>query len=330
MQTHDPDPAKRIPKSLGTDATIVGSYTLADAAVALLPAVLVVLAVQLLVPTDLTLPLVGVAVAVGLGFVAITPSYTSSLEWLTTLIGFYRGRREHDHASAATRTRIERVHRDAVERSDGAFVGLVRVDPPSMALATDEEWERKAGAFRAFLDTTIEFPIQLYATTQAFPVEEYLAQYESRLEDPDVTANPRLARLIEEYVAWYADELDDRRMTIRDHYVVVPVTPSETHFESESGLAKLTRIPVLGVFVDALLAPSVEEERAALHSALDYRLRRVEAGIRAIDGCHATRVPASEAARVITEYWHGHPVEYGDLERVFRTRPLVERAGGRP
>jgi len=45
------------------------------------------------------------------------------------------------------------------------------------------------------------FPIQVYTTTEPFPVESYLDQFESRRTDPDVQSNPRLARLLDEYVS---------------------------------------------------------------------------------------------------------------------------------
>ena len=48
------DPAKRIPKSLGTDTQFLGKYSLTDLAVAGLPGVLVVLVTQVVIPPSLT------------------------------------------------------------------------------------------------------------------------------------------------------------------------------------------------------------------------------------------------------------------------------------
>ena len=226
-------PTKRIPKSLNTEAKLLGRFTLADAAVALLPGVVVVLLTQVLLPSSLrvggyhvqslTLPIAGAGIAVGLVFVTLTPSYTNSLDWLQTIFGFYAGTTEHELDEASEYTQIECVHPDrgAIERIDGAFIGLVQVDPPNMALATDEQWAQKADAFQDFLNTTVEFPIQIFSTTQAFPAEAYLAHYESRLSDPDVKQNPQLQALIEHYIEWYAADLEQRQMTIRDHYIVV-------------------------------------------------------------------------------------------------------------
>ncbi|MFC7133289.1 MULTISPECIES: hypothetical protein [Salinibaculum] len=329
------DPAKRIPKSIGTDANLVGTYTLSDAAVALFPGVIVILLTQAVLPSDLsvmgysiqtlTIPLATVAIAVGAIFVYLTPAYLSSIDWLVTIIGYQRKSERIAHEEAKKYTTIERVYPDrgAIERTDGAFVGLVQVEPPTMALATDEEWEQKTDSFIDFLNTVIEFPIQIYSTTQAFPVDEYLARYESRLTDADVQANPALATLIENYVEWYRTDLADRRMTIRDHYVIVSVTPEEVQFTRESHAQKLARLPVVGLFIQVWFGPEREDEHNAMFEALDERLRRVQRGLRGIDGCNAHRVEATDATALIAEFWSGDDFAHDDLSRVLRTRPLV-------
>lgn len=331
------DPTKRIPKSLGNDTKLFGSYTLMDLAVALLPGVGVILLTQVLLPSTLTvagyhvqtltLPVAGLAIAVGGLFVYLTPNYASSVDWLETFVRFHTSSTDHTHEEAKEYTQVERVHpkHGAIERTDGVFVGMVQVSPPTMALATDEEWQAKAGAFRDFLNTTVEFPIQIYSTTQAFPANDYLGRYKSRLDDPDVEANPRLEALIEHYVEWYESELDERQMTIRDHYVIVPVAPREVQFERESLTQKLAELPYLGLFVQAWFGPRRAEEQVAMADTLDERLRQVQTGLREIDGCNAQRVEATEATRIVGEFWSGDDLEYGDLESVLRTNPLIRR-----
>ncbi|WP_436932435.1 hypothetical protein [Halosimplex halobium] len=331
----DRNPARRIPKSLGTGTKLLGSYTLTDLAVALCPGVVVVLLFQLVIPADvairgyrvdaLTVPLAGVLIAAGAVFVYLTPAYTTSADWVTSMFRFHARADEIDHEAAKAYTHVERVYpdRDAVERTDGAMVGLVQVIPPTMALATDEEWGRKAESFQDFLNTTVEFPIQIYSTTQPFPVDEHLARYEARLDDPDVEANPQLESLIEHYVEWYEQELAERRMTIRDHYVVVPVTPAEVQFDEASLAEQLAGLPVLGLFVRELFAPREAVERAALLDELDDRLDRVRAGLRNIEGCTAHRIDATEASKLIGEYWSDGSQTYGNLDQVLRTRGIV-------
>jgi hypothetical protein len=210
-----------------------------------------------------------------------------------------------------------------VERTDGAFVGIIQVTPPPMALATDGEWATKADAFQEFLNTSVEFPIQLYSTTRPFPVDDYLAHYEARRNDADVRSNPQLATLIDEYISWYRTELEQRRMTIRDHYVIVPVTPDEVRFERRSVTQRLTRLPVVGVFLKATLAPRRDEERAAMFEAVDDRLRQLRTGLREINGCDAQRVSGSEAAELLASFWAGEQVEYDDADRVVTNRPVI-------
>jgi len=332
-------PAKRIPKSLGTETKLLGSYTLGDAGVALLPAVAVVLLGQLIVPSStriggyaiqtLLLPIAAVALGIGAIFVYVTPAHTSSLDWLVQMVRFYTTTTEESHAETVEYHQLKRVYptQDVIERRDGAVIGLVRVSPPSMALATSAEWEAMAGGFQDFLNTSVTFPIQIYSTTQPFPVETYLDHYRERLDDPDVKENSRLRTLIERYIEWYEQDLAARQMTIRDHYVIVTVSPSEVQFEQESVLAALGDVPVLGVFVRAMTAPPLEVQRKALFETLDERLSRVQSGIRDLDGCEAMVVDASAGTKVISEFWAGQTLEYGDFEQTLRTRPLV---GERP
>ncbi|MDG5778326.1 hypothetical protein VB773_19655 [Haloarculaceae archaeon H-GB2-1] len=338
---NEQNPAKRIPKSLGTDAKLIGSYSLTDAALALFPGVVVILLGQTFVPASLRLggyrlqslvmPAAVVAIVFGAVFVYLAPSYATSFEWVETILGFYTADREVPHQQATEFTQLERVYprRDALERTDGSLVGLVQVVPPSMALATEDEWAEKAAAFEDFLNTSVTFPIQLYSTTHPFPVETYLDRYESRLTDPDVKANPQLKTLIERYLEWYREDVEARQMTIRDHYVVVSVAPQEVQFDQASLARKLAHLPVVGVFVRAVRAPQQAEQRRAMLTELDTRVRRIEQGLRDIDGCDATRVDVAEATEVLAEFWAGQELEYGDIEATLRTRPLVGEGASR-
>lgn len=333
-QTPHTDPSKRIPKSLNTDANLIGSYSLADVALALFPGVIVVLCTQLLFSSavvagysiqTLTLPIAGVAILFGTILVSLTPNYSSSIDWLQMVLSFHSNETEHEHDETSAYTQVERVHPDheAIERTDGTLVGLVQVEPPNMALATGDEWARKADAFEDFLNTVVEFPIQIYSTTQDFPVEDYLGHYEARLQDADVKANPQLRALIENYIEWYETDLEQRQMTIRDHYVIVTVAPDEVQFEHDSVIWNLAKFPVVGTLVRAWLAPSVSEQREAMFGTLSQRRSRVERGLREIEGCSTHSIPVSEAVELVASFWAGEQVSYGDTEQALRSRPMV-------
>jgi hypothetical protein len=208
-----------------------------------------------------------------------------------------------------------------IERADGALVGFIQVAPPPMALATDDEWARKAADFREFLNTVIDFPIQVYSTTEPFPVESYLDQFESRRTDPDVESNPRLEKLLDEYVSWYRSTHARRGTTTRDHYVTVAVTPSEVRFERETLWRSLAAVPGVGLIVERL-APRRDAIRAAMFDAIDDRLTRVRRGLDGIEGCDARRIDVTEAAELIATFWEGEPVRYSEPERVVSARWL--------
>ena len=338
MQSTHRSPSKRIPKSIGTDAKLFGRFTLMDMIVALVPGVLVILVLQMLVPPELgilgysiqifALPLAVLAIAVGGLFVSLTPTYTSSLDWLASFVGFHIGSQTSDHHEASEHTLVERLHpdRDAIERSDGTLVGFIRVEPPSMALATDTQWSATADAFTDFLNTTVAFPIQIYSTTRAFPVELHLSHFEDRLDDPDVTANPRLQGLIEQYIEWYGEELQGRRMTIRDHYVVVSVVPAEVRYDSESLGARLGQIPLVGNALGLWTRPPEALARQAMFDELDSRCDRIGRGLRDIDGCRARRISLQDALPIVRRFWTG---QEGDLDAAAQIRSTSLLGGER-
>lgn len=329
------DITKRIPKSLGTETKLIGNYTLMDLVIAVAPGALVVLVTRSLVP-DITIagtalqaiaiPLAALTVAVGVLFVSLTPAYTDSLTWSTSFLSYYRSAPDAGHTEAAEYTRLERVYPewDAIERTDGALVGAIQIDPAAMALATDAQWKHTATEFTDFLNTTVEFPVQLYSTTQPFPVDEYLARYEARLDDPEVEANPTLQRLIERYLDWYRADLQSREMTIRDHYLIVPIRPESVRHTDTSIAQQLSQVPYLGPFVHAVTASPIAEERAAMAAELDDRLQRAERGIRELTGCSATRVPAADLTDLVADYWAAsEPGQVRETATTLRTTPLV-------
>lgn len=303
----------RIPNAIDTGTKLFGRFTMTDVAVALSPAVVISLTIQLLIPPGLTvggvtvqsaaLPLIVAGVVCGTVTVLVTPSYTDSLTWLESIWSYLTGDREQGHTDARELAQVRQIRSDldAIERSDGALVGMVRVDPASMALATDAEWRQKAAAFENFLNTRIEFPVQFYATTCAVSTEAHLAPYRERLAAESVS--PQIAELIEGYVEWFETDVTQRAATIRDQYVVVAVPPRAVQFEPSSVLGELRALPVVGVFVDLWTSEPAAAVRERQAEELRSRLRRVEAGIQGIDDCSARRLGVDETLRVVARYW---------------------------
>ncbi|WP_142860711.1 hypothetical protein [Salinigranum halophilum] len=330
------DLGKRIPKTIDSETYAIGTYTLTDLTVGVIPGVIVIMVMQFFVSptmtvggyrvTEATLPLTCLAIACGGLVVALTPAHLTTVQWVGLVTGFQTRSTRLPHDAATEHTQVEALHLGdgVIERTDGALVGFIAVTPPPMALATNAEWRRKANGFRDFLNAVVEFPIQVYSTTRPFPVDAYLQQYESRLDDPSVESNPRLAKLIDEYVSWYRDSRTTRELTCRDHYVVVSVAPSEVRFERDGLVGTLSSIAVIGGIIERF-APRPDGERQAMVDALSDRLTRVEHGLSQIEGCDARRLDVSEATELIATFWEGEEVRYGETQHAIAGRCLNGR-----
>ena len=116
------DPTRRIPKSIGTDTKLFGTYTLSDLAVGIFPGVVVVLCLQIVIPSlsdsladsvrTLTLPLAALAISVGALFVYLTPPHMTSLNWVQAFLGFHRRPNHYPHQEARDQTGVEAVYPD--------------------------------------------------------------------------------------------------------------------------------------------------------------------------------------------------------------------------
>jgi len=113
-------------------------------------------------------------------------------------------------------------------------------------------------------------------------------------------------------------------MTIRDHYIVVPVTPAEVQFERESVTQQLAKLPVVGLLVQAWFAPRSEEEFDAMGAELTERLRRVERGygrLRAVP--HRASTPTRWRRCSRHSFWNGEIRDEGEMGERIRTTPLI-------
>ena len=351
------DPTRRIPKKLGESDEFWRGYTLDDLLVGGTPFIVAVLLTAYVIPPEyryLGYILAFFGLVLGALAVYATPDHMTASEWVSTYAHHIRRPEEVEHVrydfesvreqtdfpesrafEVSQRTQeltdVKRVHkdRDAVERTDGTFVGAVRVEPANMALATDRRWRENVSAFADFFNNSVEWSLQMYSTTTEFPIEEYLRRRERRLDDDDVSGNPVFRRLIEEWLDWYPRELEARGTNIREHYIIVPVRRDEVTGNGDEGglLETLSDAPVVGSLF-GLLASSdgmtEEEIRARVLDELDERLRMVEnEGIQKLDGCRAHRLEASGLARILAEFWEGEPADFGDTDGLLRENPVV-------
>ncbi|MFB6254779.1 MAG: hypothetical protein ABEI06_09220 [Halobacteriaceae archaeon] len=329
------DPSNSIPRSLGTDTKLFGKFSFTDILFALTPGALLLLIFKTIVPSsmairgyhvqELGLPLAGIGILCGIILVILTPQYRKTKEWVASQLAFVTSSSTHGFIEAQSFTQVKSIHpeHDIIERTDGSLVGLLEIDPPAMALATEDEWEKKAAAFEDVLNTVIEFPVQIYSTTESFPTDEYLQQYESRLGDADVKRNPALQKLLNGYIDWYRDELSRRQMAIRDHYVIVTVTPADIQSNQSRLISFLQSLPGVGTLFGLFAMESEVEQRAEMLTILETRLRNLNNGLREIPDTEVSRVSANQGMKIIAEFWNGNEQEYRDMEKVLRTNPIL-------
>jgi len=351
------DPTRRIPKKIGESDEFWRGYTLDDLLVGATPFMIGVVLTAYILPPRYRFLGYGVSVAgLVVGAIAIyaTPDHMKASEWVNTYFHHLRRPKEVEHVrynfdsvreqtdfpesnfyelSERTQelTDVERIHkeREAIERSDGAYIGAVRVEPANMALATDRRWEENVSAFADFFNNSVEWPVQVYSTTSEFPIEKYLRRRERRLEDDDVIGNPIFRRLIDEWLNWYPRELETRGTNIREHYIIVPVLREEVTEEedTESVAGALSEIPVVGSLVGALASDgtlSEEEIQTRALGELDERIRMVKnEGIQNLDGCRAHRIKAAGLVALLSEFWEGERAEYANAAALVRENPVI-------
>jgi len=236
-------------------------------------------------------------------------------------------------------TNIKRVHPDldAIERSDNSLIGAIEVTGTNMALADNHEWQRKTDNLAAFYNQTVDFAVQTYVTTEPFPVDEHVDQFESRLNDKDLKENPILDELAKSYMDSVLQDTQLRGTNERNYYMITRVEPHEIY---DSGAADATivdtlrDIPVIGEITTFIAGKktdmSEEEKRQRMGAELKKRLDKIsQQGIAPLDGCKAYPVSAAELTVLHREHWTNREARYDyEAERFLRTAPVVEGDAG--
>lgn len=287
------------------------------------------------------LDVVGVAagvtppVVVGVLLYVVPEPEPSAFAWVRQVAGFWRQESERSVVDTnpenrtETETRVERFHPDAgaVERTDGALVGGIRVEPANLSLATGEEWNAAADALGDAFNS-LEFDIFIHSTGREVDTETFVEAYEDRADDPDLAGNDRLADLAEHYRLEYEQSFDIAAFNyaVREFYILVSVGEREVQLEDYGAFGRLTNLPLVGGHLrtvagaaSRLTGPeTVVEQRRQLAS----RVEDVEDAIRGVGGCSTEVVSAEELAGVVREFWTGETPEFGGGEAV-RSSPVV-------
>lgn len=308
---------------------------------------------------SLALPLAMAGLGIGAVIVYVTPQHLTAWAWLRAVARYTIRPRFTLHAPAdadaeataggvgeyvpfrpdertQSLTNIERAWpgAGAIERSDGTMEAFLEVRPGNMDFAMADDWAELQAAGGEFANKELDHPLTFHATTRAFPVDALTETIESRLDDPDVEANPVFQELLEEYRESRPREMRERGIQDRQYYLGVSVDPIEVYegFEAEATPAeRLTQLPIVGFvfrpFVTRRADLSPVERRAKMFETLDSRIAAVEGEfVQSASGWTARRLSTVELFTLAREFWTGHTAEAGDPERRVRTSPVLDHS----
>ncbi|ELZ88834.1 conjugation protein [Haloferax elongans ATCC BAA-1513] len=288
------------------------------------------------VPSTFTLPIIGLGVMLCLVLLLlhkVKPAHLWLTEWLAARITWAIKNKELSHGDDELLylPRLERIYPHAIERTDGALVGAMRVTPANMALEDEDAWERAVHSLSEFVNASIDFPAKIYITSREMDQDEVVRDLQARLGDADVRSRPVLKRLIEEFIDWHTDAdgaIDSERTLVRDYYIVTAVRDEDVEQYDETGdsvLAYLADVPVVGRFFDRFQSDGLSDaERERLkEEKLESRLEQIRRGGSSLYRCAVSPVDSYDLARATKEYWTNRTEEYGDITNAIGTFPVV-------
>jgi hypothetical protein len=316
----------------------------------------------------LILPLTLVAGLVGVGIVFAAPSHLPATAWLADVYRYYvlRPRRTYAApretrglaAEAVQRTEgglaayhpfsvdertqdLTNVERawpgaGAIERTDGALVGMLELNPANMDFAMSGDWAHLQAVGEEFANNDLDFPLTVHATTRRFPVDRLLESIADRLDDEDVTHAPVFRTLLEEYRQTRPEEIAGTQQ-IR-YFLGVTVYPADVHRRHQtepSPLERLSAVPVLGLLLTPFVSRREQlteaELRKKLFEELDRRCRTLDTAlVTKAAGWTARRVSTTELFVLTMEFWNGEEHDFGSANGVVPSSPLVQTSTSRP
>ncbi|MGQ3414459.1 VirB4 family type IV secretion system protein [Natrinema sp. LN54] len=330
--------ARKIHQSLGGTTAFFQGYTIGELMLFLTVAFVTVIAATF-VPAALTIPVLGFGIMLTILLFLlhkVKPDYLWLTEWLVARFGWAIKNKEYTHGGEDNSevrylTRLNRVYPHAIERTDGALVGAMKVEPANMALEDDEAWVKAVQSLSEFVNSTVDFPVKIYITSREIDEDDVVREHQNRLSDADVRSRPVLKRLLEEYVAANTNEngdIDSETTTIREYYLITAVTDSDIEQFDKTGdsvLAYLADVPALGRLFGRFQSEELSESKRdqLKEENLESRLAQLRRGGSSLYRCSISPVDAYDLARVTKEYWTCQSQDYADMTSAIGTFPVV-------
>jgi len=253
----------------------------------------------------------------------VKPSYLWLTEWLAARLGWAVKNKEYTHGEDNSEvrylTRVGQVFPHAIERSDGALVGAMKVEPANMALEDDDAWAKAVDSLSEFVNATIDFPVKFYITSREVDQDDVVRDHQRRLGDADVRSRPVLKRLLDGTLRPTRIRTATSTPGLRPSANTTSSPPFVTLTSSNSTKPAIASWPtsptslllgrVFGRFQSDGLSDA-ERDRLK-EDKLESRLGQLRRGGSSLYRCSMSPVDAYDLTRVTKEYWTGHTEEYG-------------------
>lgn len=213
-------------------------------------------------------------------------------------------------------SKVERFYPEAnlFERDDGSFVAGLQLHAPNRDFDSYDEYVHIASQIREQANNTdLDFSFQFYVTTRPFPIEEYISELESRLEDQDIQDREIMSELISELVNKRPEELQERGTKLPHYFLLVSADPSEISVDKQgttSPLERLTEVPYLGGIAE--IAASIRddaeefEQENRLVGKVHDRVAMMDAVVaRPTEDIESEMVNVMEWAELLRTLWNG-------------------------
>lgn len=357
---------RRIPESLGTtdtlldNAPLVGTVEVTDGFVAFGPAMSAFIISNQVFPADYQWMgfVVGFIVAlVGLVFLLGKPNYISLSEWLRNYIE-YRKRPRTTHKALQTdggystgskpitnspdtrnTTLIEQIYPEAnaIERTDGAVVGMVELGGINLDTALKSRWEQASGTLANFFNTQIQYEIQFYLPMRKFDPSGQIQLYENRADSAVDEDNALLLEYLDDRRSWFYGLSYDSY--IRECYVIVAVDKSDVlneqmgvdsdsvfNFITETKCGELLSDAFVGLrgthTISRLTGYEMKERQL---QELNRRLNEINSSMGSGESMATEIISADKAGILLKEYWEGVDIPKLEGENLIREKPIVTK-----
>lgn len=208
---------------------------------------------------------------------------------------------------------VKAVHNSTglVELSDGSYVGGVKVTGMEMMLADQDIKQKAISQYHSFL-SSIDFPIQIRATSIPFDLDSSIDLLERRLEDQDITSRPITHRVAQVKLLQMKQEIRAMGMNNRQYHVMVRAKPSDQSI-GDSGPFDINFIDAdspIGKFIQGRFSNglSLGDGNDKLENLTLQRRKAVFNGLSRIRPLDTEQMDAEEMAKYIRNYWTRKPV----------------------